>query len=171
MTPPQLAMSVWLQYYLDNFATVADAVEWTKTNNPQVIPMSDPTGGSQPAIHLALDDAQGDSVIFEYIDGELKVHHSRDYLVMTNSPSYDQQLELVKKFQGWAATTRCRAPAMRPTGSRVRCTTSTTRTSRPTPKRPSPRCSASSATPPSRTARRTWVSPTHRRRCNRSCVT
>ena len=97
---PQLAMSVWLQYYLDNFATVADAVEWTKANNPQVIPMDDPTGGSQPAIHLALDDAQGDSVIFEYIDGELKVHHSRDYLVMTNSPSYDQQLELVKKFQG-----------------------------------------------------------------------
>ncbi len=97
---PQLAMSVWLQYYLDNFATVAEAVEWTNANNPQVIPMDDPTGGSHPAIHLALDDAHGDSVIFEYIDGKLNVHHSADYLVMTNSPSYDQQLELVKKVEG-----------------------------------------------------------------------
>jgi len=97
---PQLAMSVWLQYYLDNFATVAEAVAWTREHNPQVIPMADPTGGSQPAIHLALDDATGDSVILEYLDGKLDVYHSRDYLVMTNSPSYDQQLELVTKFSG-----------------------------------------------------------------------
>ncbi|MGW5525003.1 linear amide C-N hydrolase [Gordonia sp. NPDC003950] len=97
---PQLAMSVWLQYYLDNFATVAEAVRWTQDNDPQVIPMADPTGGSNPAIHLALDDATGDSAIFEYIDGKLDVYHSRDYWVMTNSPTYDKQLELVKKFEG-----------------------------------------------------------------------
>lgn len=97
---PQLSMSVWMQYYLDNFATVAEAVEWTKANNPQVIPMDDPTGGSKPAIHLALDDARGDSVVFEYIDGKLDVYHSDEYWVMTNSPSYDQQLELVKKVEG-----------------------------------------------------------------------
>ncbi|MEZ5211493.1 linear amide C-N hydrolase [Gordonia sp. (in: high G+C Gram-positive bacteria)] len=99
-TRPQLAMSVWMQYYLDNFATVAEAVEWTEANNPQVIPMADPTGGSHPAIHLALGDAVGDSAIFEYIDGKLNVHHSRDYWVMTNSPAYDQQLELVKQYEG-----------------------------------------------------------------------
>ncbi|GAB11864.1 putative peptidase C59 family protein [Gordonia araii NBRC 100433] len=97
---PQLAMSVWMQYYLDNFATVAEAVEWTRQHNPQVVPMADPTGGSQPAIHLALDDAEGDSVILEYIDGALEIHHGKDYWVMTNSPSYDQQLELVKRFEG-----------------------------------------------------------------------
>lgn len=97
---PQLAMSVWLQYYLDNFATVGEAVAWTEKNNPQVIPMADPTGGSHPAIHLVLGDASGDSVIFEYIDGKLNTYHSRDYLVMTNSPTYDKQLELVKKYQG-----------------------------------------------------------------------
>lgn len=31
---------------------------------------------------------------FEYIDGKLVVHHGRQYLVMTNSPSFDQQLVL-----------------------------------------------------------------------------
>ncbi|WOC12744.1 linear amide C-N hydrolase [Gordonia sp. MP11Mi] len=96
----QLAMSVWLQFYLDNFMTVAEAVVWSRENNPQVVPMTDPTGGSSPAIHLALDDATGDSAILEYIDGELTIFHSRDYLVMTNSPTYDKQLELVTKYQG-----------------------------------------------------------------------
>ena len=62
--------------------------------------MADPTGGSQPALHLALDDAAGDSAIFEYLDGTLNIYHNKDYVVMTNSPSYDQQLELVKKFSG-----------------------------------------------------------------------
>ena len=79
---PQLAMSVWLQYYLDNFATVAEAVDWTQENDPQIIPMADPTGGSQPALHLALDDAAGDSAIFEYLDGTLNI-----YCLLYTSPS------------------------------------------------------------------------------------
>ncbi|MFW0793349.1 linear amide C-N hydrolase [Gordonia sp. CPCC 205515] len=97
---PQLAMSVWLQYYLDNFETVGEAVAWTEKNRPQIVPMADPTGHSKPALHLAIEDAGGDSAIFEYIDGEVRIHHSRDYLVMTNSPTYDQQLELVTKYEG-----------------------------------------------------------------------
>ncbi len=97
---PQLAMSVWLQYYLDNFETVAEAVAWTESAQPQIVPIADPTGHSNPALHLAIEDASGDSAIFEYIDGELQIYHSRDHLVMTNSPSYDQQLELVKKYDG-----------------------------------------------------------------------
>ncbi|MCH5641725.1 linear amide C-N hydrolase [Gordonia sp. ABSL49_1] len=97
---PQLAMSVWLQFYLDNFETVAEAVAWTEKNQPQIVPMADPTGHSKPALHLALDDASGDSAILEYIDGKIEIHHSQDYLVMTNSPTYDQQLELVKKYEG-----------------------------------------------------------------------
>ena len=47
-----------------------------------------------------LDDATGDSAIIEYLDGRPKVYHSKDFRVMTNSPTFDQQLELVKKFEG-----------------------------------------------------------------------
>ncbi|WLP89103.1 linear amide C-N hydrolase [Gordonia sp. NB41Y] len=97
---PQLAMSIWLQYYLDNFETVAEAVAWTEEHQPQVVPMADPTGHSKPALHLAIEDASGDSAIIEYIDGKLDIYHSRDHLVMTNSPTYDKQLELVKKYKG-----------------------------------------------------------------------
>ncbi|MGF2945731.1 linear amide C-N hydrolase [Mycobacterium sp. Lab-001] len=96
----QLSQAIWLQYYLDNFATVAEAVAWTGETNPQVVQMDDPTGGNPPAIHLALDDATGDSAIIEYVDGHPNVYHSRDFRVMTNSPTFDQQLELVKNFEG-----------------------------------------------------------------------
>ncbi len=96
----QLSQAIWMQYFLDNYATVAEAVEWIETSNVQVVQMMDPTGGSPPTIHLALDDATGDSCIIEYSEGVPKVYHSREYLVMTNSPTYDQQLELVKTISG-----------------------------------------------------------------------
>lgn len=96
----QLSQAVWMQYFLDNFATVAEAVAWIESTDVQVVQLMDPTGGKPPAIHLALDDATGDSCIIEYAEGEPKVYHDRSYLVMTNSPTYDQQLELVKTVTG-----------------------------------------------------------------------
>lgn len=96
----KLSQAIWMQYFLDNFATVAEAVEWIGKTDVQVVQMDDPTGGGPPAIHLALDDATGDSCIIEYVDGKPQVYHSREYRVMTNSPTYDQQLELVKKVTG-----------------------------------------------------------------------
>jgi len=96
-----LSQAVWLQYFLDNCATVAEAVAWVKANQTQVVQLTDPASGEVPAIHLALDDASGDSVIFEYIQGEIRIHHSPDYQIMTNSPPYDEQLELLKQIQGF----------------------------------------------------------------------
>lgn len=99
-TRTQLSQAVWLQYFLDNFTTVADAVAWIDTSDVQVVQLADPTGGHPPAIHLALDDATGDSCIIEYSGGKASVYHSPDYRVMTNSPTYDRQLELVKTIDG-----------------------------------------------------------------------
>lgn len=97
---PALSQAVWLQYFLDNFATVAEAVDWIRETDVQVIQMPDPTGGNPPTIHLALDDPSGDSAIIEYIDGHANVYHDRGHHVMTNSPTYDQQLELLKRWEG-----------------------------------------------------------------------
>ena len=99
-TRTQLSQAIWLQYFLDNFATVAEAVAWIGETNVQVVQLDDPTGGNPPTIHLALDDATGASAIIEYLDGQPKVYHSKDFRVMTNSPTFDQQLELVKNFEG-----------------------------------------------------------------------
>lgn len=96
----RLSQAIWMQYFLDNFATVAEAVDWIEDTDVQVVQMNDPTGGKPPAIHLALDDATGDSCVIEYVHGKPKVYHSPDYRVMTNSPTYDQQIELVKTIEG-----------------------------------------------------------------------
>lgn len=96
----QLSQLIWLQYYLDNFATVAEAVEWTNSTGVQIAQLFDPTGHLVPTLHLAINDATGDSAIIEYTDGTPSVYHSRDYKVMTNSPTFDKQLELAKEIKG-----------------------------------------------------------------------
>lgn len=96
-----LPLSMWLQYILDNFASVAEAVAWVEAVQPQIIPVVNPVDGSIPPLHLALDDASGDSAIIEYLDGSPRVWHSREYVVMTNSPTFDAQLELVEDLEGF----------------------------------------------------------------------
>ncbi|MDT8328686.1 MAG: linear amide C-N hydrolase [Roseovarius sp.] len=98
---PRLSISVWAQYYLDNFSTVAEAVAHTRAN-----PISLATGevpgqpGKLTNVHLSLSDATGDSAILEWVDGDLAVHHSRDYRVMTNEPVYAEQLAITRYWKG-----------------------------------------------------------------------
>ncbi|WP_442238151.1 linear amide C-N hydrolase [Rhodopseudomonas pseudopalustris] len=91
---PGLSIALWAQYVLDNFATVAEAVAVLE-KDPFVI-YSDSVPGLQLAttLHLSLSDASGDSAIIEYIGGKPVIHHSRNYQVMTNSPTFDKQLAL-----------------------------------------------------------------------------
>ena len=97
-TPP-MSISLWAQYALDNFATVAEAVTALRAEPFRIIAPVLPNG--KPAqLHLALSDASGDSAIFEYIGGKLVIHHGRQYQVMTNSPSFDQQLALNEYWKG-----------------------------------------------------------------------
>jgi len=91
---PALSVSVWTQYVLDNFATVAEAVEHHRNEEFVVVSDELPDEDRFATLHLSLSDATGDSAIFEYLDGELTIHHGREYQVMTNSPPFDRQLAL-----------------------------------------------------------------------------
>ena len=88
-----LSISLWTQYVLDMYATVAEAVEGLRAEPFNVLAPVLPNG-APAALHLAVSDASGDSAIFEYVGGVLTIHHGRAYKVMTNSPTYDQQLAL-----------------------------------------------------------------------------
>lgn len=90
---PTLSMALWAQYVLDNFATVDEAVKALE-KEPFVIATAVLPNGRAAQLHLAISDSSGDSAIFEYLGGKLVIHHGRQYQVMTNSPSYDQQLAL-----------------------------------------------------------------------------
>ncbi len=90
---PTLSVGAWLQYILDNYANVDEAVGALERNPFTVIAPTLPNGRAATA-HLSLSDPSGDSAILEYIDGELVIHHGPAFQVMTNSPVYDQQLAL-----------------------------------------------------------------------------
>lgn len=96
---PLMSVGAWTQYALDNFSTVAEAVE-ELGKEPFVIVAPDLPGGKKAGGHLSLTDASGDSAIFEYIGGKLVIHHDPKYTVMTNSPSFDQQLAINTYWKG-----------------------------------------------------------------------
>ncbi|OLT62071.1 MULTISPECIES: linear amide C-N hydrolase [Moorena] len=112
-----LSLGGWGQYVLDNYATVEEAVQGLEAQPLQIVtttfnelvsegllsPLPEPLqllmGPLEFALHLSLSDPSGDSAIFEYIDGELKVHHGQEYNVLTNDPTFDEQLRY--KFMGF----------------------------------------------------------------------
>ncbi|AJJ61711.1 Choloylglycine hydrolase [Yersinia aldovae] len=93
--PMLMSISVWPQYVLDNFATVTDAVDALRKEPFKIVAPTLPNG-SKASLHLSISDRSGDSAIFEYINGKLVIHHGKQYTVMTNSPTYDEQLALNK---------------------------------------------------------------------------
>lgn len=97
-TKPALSIAEWAQYVLDSFATVAEAVE-ALAQEPFFIVAVDSPDGKAGTVHLALSDPTGDSAVFEYVDGELTIHHGPEYRVMTNSPVYDEQLALNRYWE------------------------------------------------------------------------
>ncbi|MDY0077920.1 MAG: linear amide C-N hydrolase [Bacteroidales bacterium] len=89
-----LVVSLWGQFALDNFASVKEAVAYFSKDEITVVSDYLPGTDTYATVHLSLSDADGDNAIFEYIDGKLVIHHDKSYNVMTNSPTFDQQLAL-----------------------------------------------------------------------------
>lgn len=90
---PALHAGLWAQYLLDSAATVSEALHLLA--GIQLVMVE--ARGRKATVHLALEDANGDSAIVEYIDGKPTIHHGERYRVMTNSPTYDEQLLLLAK--------------------------------------------------------------------------
>ena len=92
---PALSNLLWGQYVLDNFATVREAVAGLKALRV----VSGKAFGREWPVHLALQDATGDSAVLEFVGGKLVVHHGRDVTVMTNEPALDSQLANLKRYR------------------------------------------------------------------------
>jgi penicillin V acylase-like amidase (Ntn superfamily) len=88
---PTLQITLWLQYVLDLAADVDEA----RVLIEGVRPLMAQSHGFDATVHLALEDASGNSLIAEFIGGELVLHVGREYTIMTNSPTFDEQLALL----------------------------------------------------------------------------
>ncbi|WP_265583476.1 linear amide C-N hydrolase [Synechocystis salina] len=73
---------LWGQYLLDNAASVEEALALMKEIQPVMVALDE----MKATVHLAIEDASGDSAILEYVEGNLVVHHGPEYRVMTNDP-------------------------------------------------------------------------------------
>jgi choloylglycine hydrolase len=90
---PAIHAGLWAQHVLDTARTVSEAL--ARLDDAQVV-MTE-AHGRQATVHMALEDASGDSAIVEYVGGKRVVHHGRQYTVMTNDPTFDEQLALLAK--------------------------------------------------------------------------
>ena len=88
-----LSVFNWVQYVLDNYATVDEAVKGLSQSQFNMMAPQLPNG-AQASLHLAITDSSGDNAVFEHINGKLVIHHGKQYTVMTNEPVYDKQLAL-----------------------------------------------------------------------------
>lgn len=91
---PGLTIAAWAQYVLDNFATVSEAVAALEKEPFTIVTDNVPGEERLATLHLSMSDATGDSAIVEYVGGRQVIHHGRQYQVMTNSPTFDEQLAL-----------------------------------------------------------------------------
>lgn len=99
-----LTIAAWSQYVLDNFATVAEAVQSLSKEEFAVVSSFVPGTEKFTTLHLSISDATGDNAIFEYIAGKLVIHHNPAYQVMTNSPVFEQQLAISKYWESIPGT-------------------------------------------------------------------
>lgn len=96
---PTISIMAAGQFALDNFGSVAEAVEYLRRDPMRVIAPTLPNGRGATT-HMSLSDPTGDSAIFEWLDGKVTTHHGKQFKVMTNSPAYDEQLAIEKYWRG-----------------------------------------------------------------------
>ncbi len=90
---PAVQAGLWLQYLLDRAATVTEALALLA----EIQPIKISVRGRDSNLHLAIEDVNGDSAIIELTAGGQVIHHGRQFTLMTNDPTYDEQLELLSQ--------------------------------------------------------------------------
>lgn len=87
----KMSSSVWPMFFLDNFATVDEAMTEV-AKDLFYIDAPAMADGSAATLHLAMSDSTGNCAVIEYKDGVLQTHVGPEYNVLTNAPFYDQQI-------------------------------------------------------------------------------
>ena len=100
----KLTIAAWAQYVLDQFATVAQVVNAFEQEPFDLLTSNVPNESRLAALHLSLSDSTGDSAVIEYIAGKQVIHHDRAFQVMTNSPTFEEQLALNKYWASIGGT-------------------------------------------------------------------
>lgn len=93
----KLSNGLWVQFLVDNFSTVQEALSFCDRYRIISIPL----GGEKRPLHACIEDASGDSAIIEYIDGLRCIYHGPQHAVLTNDPIYLEQLKQKSKYKSF----------------------------------------------------------------------
>ncbi len=90
-----------VSFVLDNFATVADAVDAIRNKVHVVSVVGKKGSGFSYATpkHLAMADSSGDSAIVEIQKGKVEIFHGPEFRILTNPPSYQKELENAARYK------------------------------------------------------------------------
>lgn len=97
-TLPVMSLSVFISYFLDNFATVDEVETWLDTNRFAIARQTF-DGGTVSTLHWALTDRTGTTLVMEYTDGQLSTYKGRDLRVLTNDPTLPKMQEIEKYWE------------------------------------------------------------------------
>jgi len=105
MSRQGLQVGMYVQYVLDNAATVDQAIALL----PRIQPVQVVMDGHTIRLSLSVEDRSGDSAVIEYLNGVPVIHHGRQYRVTTNTV-LDDALALLAPYDFSNATRNLTIP-------------------------------------------------------------
>ena len=100
---PGVALGIFGEFLLDNAATVSDAL--MLMGQFQLVPV--PFQNYVWPIHLAIEDASGDSAVIEFVNNQMIVYHGDGSIpttVLTNEPTLDIQVTYPPQYMYFGNT-------------------------------------------------------------------
>lgn len=93
-----ISNALFIAWMLDNNATTAEVVDMlTKTDFR--LDVADFDGGTVATLHWGITDAQGNSAILEFDNGEVKIYDPGDIWCMTNDPQWPSMKAIVEYWE------------------------------------------------------------------------
>lgn len=90
---PVMSLALFVSYFLDNFASVDEVTAWLAQNEFAIYGQNFDSG-TTAALHWALTDRTGKTLVMEFQNGKLDTYVSSDYRVLTNDPPFEQMLAI-----------------------------------------------------------------------------
>lgn len=91
---PPMSLALFVAWLLDNNATTDECIEALQKQDFS-IQGSTFDNGTVTALHWGITDASGKSIIFEFENGNLKIHDMGDVRAMTNDPNWPQMTAII----------------------------------------------------------------------------
>lgn len=90
---PPMSLAMFVAWMLDLNATTPEVVKQLEKQN-FTISGSTFDGGTVSTLHWAVTDKEGRSAVFEFENGELKIHEGNDMAALTNDPQYPAMMAI-----------------------------------------------------------------------------